>query len=150
MERIEGKVVEVVQRPDDGFVDCVTLEDGRTLTADLFIDYTGFRGLLIEGALNADYEDWSHWLPVDRTVAVPCTSVKPLTLYTLSTAREAGWQWRTALQHRTGNGHVYCSDRLSDDAARETPRANLDGEPLAEPRPQADSALSSSEEGQGD
>ncbi len=134
VERIEGKIVDVVQRGEDGFIDGVTLEDGRVLKADLFIDCTGFRALLIEGALKAGYEDWSHWLPVDRAVAVPCAGVKPLTPYTLSTAREAGWQWRIALQHRTGNGYVYCSDHLSDDAARETLLANLDGEPLAEPR----------------
>ncbi len=134
VERIEGKVIEVVQRPDDGFVNGVTLEDGRVLTADRFIDCTGFRGLLIEGALKPGYEDWSHWLPVDRAVAVPCASVKPLTPYTLSTADAAGWRWRIALQHRTGNGHVYCSDHLSDNAARETLLASLDGEPLAEPR----------------
>lgn len=135
VERIEGKVVDVVQRAEDGFVQGVTLEDGRVLEADLFIDCTGFRGLLIEGALKAGYEDWSHWLPVNRAMAVPCASVKPLTPYTLSTAREAGWQWRIALQHRTGNGYVYCSDHITDDAARETLLANLDGEALAEPRP---------------
>lgn len=135
VERVEGKVVEVVQRPDDGFVASITLEDGRSLSADLFIDCTGFRGLLIEGALKAGYEDWSHWLPVNRAMAVPCARVGPATPYTLSTAREAGWQWRIALQHRTGNGYVYCSDHISDDAARETLLANLDGEPLAEPRP---------------
>ncbi|HYD28126.1 tryptophan halogenase family protein [Brevundimonas sp.] len=134
VERVEGKVVEVVQRPEDGFVDSITLEDGRSLTADLFIDCTGFRGLLIEGALKAGYEDWSHWLPVDRAVAVPCAKVAPAAAYTLSTARDAGWQWRITLQHRTGNGYVYCSDHVSDDAARETLLANLDGEPLAEPR----------------
>lgn len=134
VQRVEGKVVEVVQRPEDGFVDSITLEDGRSLSADLFIDCTGFRGLLIEGALKAGYEDWSHWLPVDRAMAVPCARVGPATPYTLSTAREAGWQWRIALQHRTGNGYVYCSDQLTDDAARETLLANLDGEPLAEPR----------------
>jgi tryptophan halogenase len=135
VERVEGKVVEVVQRPADGFVDAIRLEDGRELKADLFIDCTGFRGLLIEGALKAGYEDWSHWLPVNRAMAVPCASVGPLTPYTLSTAREAGWQWRIALQHRTGNGYVYCSDYIDDDRARETLLANLDGEPLAEPRP---------------
>ena len=135
VERVEGKIVEVIQRPEDGFVDSVRLEDGRTLAADLFIDCTGFRGLLIEGALKAGYEDWSHWLPVNRAMAVPCTKVGPATPYTLSTAREAGWQWRIGLQHRTGNGYVYCSDYLSDDAARDTLLANLDGEPLAEPRP---------------
>lgn len=134
VERVEGKVVEVVQRPDDGFVESITLEGGRSLSADLFIDCTGFRGLLIEGALKAGYEDWSHWLPVDRAMAVPCAKTGPVTPYTLSTAREAGWQWRIALQHRTGNGYVYCSEHLTDDAARETLLANLDGEPLAEPR----------------
>jgi len=135
VERVEGKIVDVRQRAEDGFVTGVALEDGRVLEADLFIDCTGFRALLIEGALKAGYEDWSHWLPVNRAMAVPCASVSPLTPYTLSTAREAGWQWRIALQHRTGNGYVYCSDHLSDDAARETLLANLDGEPLAEPRP---------------
>ncbi|WP_332658304.1 tryptophan halogenase family protein [Brevundimonas sp.] len=135
VERIEGRIVDVVQRGEDGFIDGVTLEDGRTLKADLFIDCTGFRALLIEGALKAGYENWSHWLPVNRAMAVPCESVKPLTPYTQCTAREAGWQWRIALQHRTGNGYVYCSDHLSDEAARETLLANLDGEPLAEPRP---------------
>ena len=134
-QRVEGKIVQVNQRPEDGFVTGVTLEDGQVLEADLFIDCTGFRALLIEGALKAGYEDWSHWLPVNRAMAVPCASVSPLTPYTLSTAREAGWQWRIALQHRTGNDYVYCSDHLSDDAARETLLANLDGEPLAEPRP---------------
>lgn len=135
VQRVEGKIVDVIQRPADGFVTGVTLEGGQVLEADLFIDCTGFRALLIEGALKAGYEDWSHWLPVNRAMAVPCASVSPLTPYTLSTAREAGWQWRIALQHRTGNGYVYCSDHLSDDAARETLLANLDGEPLAEPRP---------------
>lgn len=135
VERVEGKVVEVVQRPDDGFIESVTLEDGRSLSADLFIDCSGFRGLLIEGALKAGYEDWSHWLPVNRAMAVPCTRVGPATPYTTSTALEAGWQWRIELQHRTGNGYVYCSDHIDDDRARETLLANLDGEPLAEPRP---------------
>ncbi|HZW17117.1 MAG TPA: tryptophan halogenase family protein [Brevundimonas sp.] len=134
VRRTEGKVVGVVQRPDDGFVDGITLEGGRSLSADLYIDCTGFRGLLIEGALKAGYEDWSHWLPVDRAVAAPCAKVGPAPPYTLSTAREAGWQWRIALQHRTGNGYVYCSDHISDDAARQTLLAHLEGEPLAEPR----------------
>ncbi|MBU1347335.1 MAG: tryptophan 7-halogenase [Alphaproteobacteria bacterium] len=134
VERIEGEVVQVVQRPNDGFVDHVVLKDGRTLSADLFIDCTGFRGLLIEGALKAGYEDWSHWLPMNRALAVPCARIGPATPYTSATARDAGWQWRIALQHRTGNGYVYCSDHIDDDAARETLLANLDGEALAEPR----------------
>jgi tryptophan halogenase len=135
VERIEGEIVEVVQRPEDGFIDHVVLKDGRTLKADLFIDCTGFRGLLIEGALKTGYEDWSHWLPMNRALAVPCAKVRAVDPYTSSTARDAGWQWRIALQHRTGNGYVYCSDYIDDDTARETLLANLDGEALAEPRP---------------
>ena len=133
--RIEGEIVEVIQRPNDGFVDRVTLKDGRELTADLFIDCTGFRGLLIEGALRAGFEDWSHWLPMNRAWAVPCERVSPTTPFTRSTARDAGWQWRIALQHRTGNGHVYCNDFMSDDEARQVLLDNLDGAALAEPRP---------------
>lgn len=134
VERIEGKIVDVVQRPEDGFVDHVLLADGRTLSADLFIDCTGFRGLLIEGALKAGYEDWSHWLPMNRALAVPCAKVGPVAPYTSSTAETAGWRWRIALQHRTGNGYVYCSDHIGEEAARETLLAGLDGEALAEPR----------------
>ena len=135
VERLEGEIVEVVQRPDDGFVDRVRLKDGRELTADLFIDCTGFRGLLIEGALKTGFEDWSHWLPVNRAWAVPCERVSPTTPFTRSTARDAGWQWRIALQHRTGNGHVYCSDYMDEEAARQVLLDNLDGPALAEPRP---------------
>jgi tryptophan 7-halogenase len=135
VERIEGEIVEVAQRPEDGFIDSVRLKDGRILHADLFIDCTGFRGLLIEGALKAGYEDWSHWLPMNRALAVPCAKVRPVDPFTSSTARDAGWQWRIALQHRTGNGYVYCSDHIDDDTARTTLLAHLDGEPLADPRP---------------
>ena len=134
VERIEGKIVEVVQRPEDGFVDHVRLEDGRTLAADLFIDCTGFRGLLIEGALKAGYDDWSHWLPMNRALAVPCAKVGPVTPYTTSTAEAAGWRWRIALQHRTGNGYVYCADLIEEEEARRVLLDSLDGEALAEPR----------------
>ncbi|MEO8114943.1 MAG: tryptophan halogenase family protein, partial [Phenylobacterium sp.] len=103
--------------------------------ADLYIDCSGFRGLLIEQALGAGYEDWSRWLPCDRAVAVPCENSGPLTPYTRSTAREAGWQWRIPLQHRTGNGYVYCSQFISDAEAAGALMANLDGVALAEPRP---------------
>ena len=133
--RVEGKIASVRQNAESGFVEGVSLEDGRTLDADLFIDCSGFRGLLIEGALKAGYEDWTHWLPCDRAMAVPCENVAPLTPYTRSTAREAGWQWRIPLQHRTGNGYVYCSRFVSDDEAAQTLMANLDGKALGDPRP---------------
>ena len=133
--RLEGKIVQVGLRAADGFVESVRLADGREFAGDLFIDCSGFRGLLIEEALHTGYEDWTHWLPCDRAMAVPCASVAPLTPYTRSTARSAGWQWRIPLQHRTGNGYVYASPFISDDEAATTLLANLDGAALASPRP---------------
>ena len=132
--RIERKVVNVELRSEDGFIEALQLDDGQRIEADLFIDCSGFRGLLIEGALKTGYEDWTHWLPCDRAVAVPCESAGALTPFTRSTAREAGWQWRIPLQHRIGNGYVYCSRFISDEAAAATLLANLDGKAKAEPR----------------
>ncbi|WP_404337347.1 tryptophan halogenase family protein [Sphingomonas sp. MMS12-HWE2-04] len=133
--RREGKIVDVALRGSDGHVERVLLEDGSRLAADLFIDCSGFRGLLIEDALHTGYEDWTHWLPCDRALAVPTANIGPLTPYTRATARAAGWQWRIPLQHRTGNGYVYSSAHISDDEAAATLLANLEGEPLADPRP---------------
>ena len=133
--RTEGKVVSVVLRPGDGFVEAVILGNGERIEGDLFIDCSGFRGLLIEEALHAGYEDWTHWLPCDRALAVPCEKVGPPTPYTRATARAAGWQWRIPLQHRTGNGYVYSSAYISDDEAAATLLKNLDGRALADPRP---------------
>jgi tryptophan halogenase len=135
VQRTEGKVVDVHLRADDGFIESVQLESGQTIAGDLFIDCSGFRGLLIDGALKTGYESWQHWLPCDRAVAVASARTEPLTPYTRATARTAGWQWRVPLQHRTGNGHVYSSAHLSDDEAAAMLLANLDGEALAEPRP---------------
>lgn len=132
--RVERKIVDVRLRAEDGFIESLLLDDGETVEADLFIDCSGFRGLLIEGALKTGYHDWTHWLPCDRAVAVPSKSVRGLTPYTRSTAHDAGWQWRIPLQHRTGNGHVYCSNFISDDEATATLMRTLDGRPLAEPR----------------
>ena len=132
--RTEGKVRDVSLHGPTGFIEAVTLESGERIAGDLFIDCSGFRGLLIEQALRSGYEDWSRYLPCNRALAVPCASAVPFTPFTRSTAREGGWQWRIPLQHRTGNGYVYCSDFLADEAAAETLLANLDGEALAEPR----------------
>jgi tryptophan halogenase len=134
VKRIEGKVVSVQQKGETGFVTGVTLADGQKIEGDFFIDCSGFRGLLIEETLKTGYEDWSHWLPCDRAVAVPCSPGGQFTPYTRSTAREAGWQWRIPLQHRIGNGYVYSSAHISDDDAAGTLLANLDGKAQAEPR----------------
>ena len=133
--RHEGKVASVQQNGETGFVESVTMEDGRVCAADLFVDCSGFRGLLIEGALKTGYEEWTHWLPCDRALAVPCASTPDFAPYTRSTARAAGWQWRIPLQHRIGNGYVYASSSISDDEAAATLLANLDGAALGDPRP---------------
>lgn len=132
--RTEGKVVDVTLRPDDGFIESVTLAGGTTVEADLFIDCSGFRGVLIEGALQTGYEAWTHWLPCDCAVAVASEHAEEPVPYTRATAREAGWQWRIPLQHRMGNGMVYCSRFISDDAAAGQLLANLEGKPLGDPR----------------
>ena len=133
--RTEGKIASVMQREGDDFVTGVRLDDGRSVEGDLFIDCSGFRGLLIEQTLKTGYEDWSEWLPVNRAVAVPCDHGGEFTPYTRATAHKSGWQWRIPLQHRIGNGHVYCSDYISDDEATAVLMGNLDGRPRAEPRP---------------
>ena len=134
VERIEGRVTHVGQDAESGFVTSVTTTDGRTLKADLFIDCSGFGGILIQRTLDAGYEDWSRWLPCDRAVAAPCAHNGPFTPYTRSTAREAGWQWRIPLQHRIGNGYVYSSAFISDADATTALLTNLESEVLAESR----------------
>jgi tryptophan halogenase len=132
--RTEGRICDVKLRGDDGFVEAVLLESGELVQGDLFIDCSGFRGLIIEQALKAGYEDWSHWLPNDRAVAIQCERHGELTPYTRSTARAAGWQWRIPLQHRIGTGYVFSSGYVSDDEATAMLLANLESPPLVEPR----------------
>jgi tryptophan halogenase len=137
VRRTEGRIVQVVQREPDGFVEAVVLEGGERVEGDFFIDCSGLRGLLIEQTLHSGYEDWSHWLPMNRALAVPCASAGPLLPMTRATAHRAGWQWRIPLQHRTGNGHIYCSAFMEQDEAARILLDNLDGKPLADPRPLA-------------
>jgi tryptophan halogenase len=132
--RTEGRIVRAIRREADGLIAAVELADGRKVEGDFFIDCSGFRGLLIEETLKTGYEDWSHWLPCDRAVAAPCANVGSLAPFTRSTALEAGWKWKLPLQHRTGNGYVYSSQFLNDDAATARLIGALDAPPLADPR----------------
>ena len=135
MVRTEGRIVDVVQNGETGFVEALVLKDNRQIPGDLFIDCSGFRGLLIEQKLGVGFEDWSKWLPCDRAMAVACESSDDQQPLTRSTAQSAGWQWRIPLQHRTGNGYVYSSAHISDDEAASVLLSNLDGRPLSDPRP---------------
>ena len=133
--RTEGKVADVVFNGDSGDIASIKLESGEIVEGDLFIDCSGFRALLIGKMSDVAWEDWSQWLPCDRALAVPCERSADFTPYTRSTALEAGWQWRIPLQHRTGNGYVYASDFISDEAAADRLLGNLDGKALADPKP---------------
>jgi len=134
VQRIEGKIVDTRLRGEDGYVEAVILAGGPEIAGDLFIDCSGFRGLLIEQALETGYEDWSHWLPADRAIAVPTALAGPPDPFTRATAHPIGWQWRIPLQHRMGNGIVYSSRFADDDTAERTLLANVEGATLAEPR----------------
>ncbi|NCP12970.1 MAG: tryptophan 7-halogenase [Sphingomonadales bacterium] len=133
--RQEGKVDDVALDGETGFVTGVTLEDGRKFAGDLFVDCSGFRGLLIEQALKTGYDDWSRYLPCNRAVALPCQREdgSPPPPFTRATAHSAGWQWQVPLQHRNGNGHVYCSSYMEDQPALDILLGNIAGKPQAEP-----------------
>jgi tryptophan halogenase len=135
VRRVEGMVVKVDQDAESGFVTGVHLKDGQVVEGDFFIDCSGFRGLLIEQTLKSGYEDWSHWLPCDRAAAVPCEKpAGPIEPYVVCTSREAGWQWKIPLQHRTGNGYVFCSDFISEDEACEKLMTRLPAKALKDPK----------------
>jgi tryptophan halogenase len=131
--RHEGRITDVLLDAGTGEIAAVALEGGRRLEADLYLDCSGFRGLLMS-ALGVGYEDWSRWLPCDRALALPSARTEPVTPYTRATARRAGWQWRIPLQHRTGNGIVYCSAEMDEAEAATTLLGHLDGAPLADPK----------------
>jgi tryptophan halogenase len=134
VRRIEGRIERVVQAPDTGFVTGVALENGTNVEGDFFFDCTGFRALLLEQTLGVPLIDWSHWLPCDTALAVASEHSGPLSPYTRSTAKSAGWQWRIPTQQRVGNGHIYCRDYMSEDEATKVLLDGLDGKPLGSPR----------------
>lgn len=132
--RKEGKISRVQRFTNSGFIQALHLESGDVVEGDLFVDCTGFKGLLIEEALGAGYDDWSHLLPCDSAIAIPSERHEKTAPYTRSIAHDAGWQWRIPLQHRNGNGHVYSSRYISDDQACDTLLSNLDTKPLGDPK----------------
>jgi tryptophan halogenase len=134
--RVEGRMAAVERDAETGAILALSMQSGEQIGGDFFVDCSGFRSLLLGSELGVGWEDWQHWLPCDRALAVPCDHGQDgtLTPYTRSTARLGGWQWRIPLQHRIGNGYIFSSAFMSQDEARETLLANLDGAPQAEPR----------------
>ncbi|QDZ08749.1 tryptophan 7-halogenase [Sphingomonas panacisoli] len=131
--RVEGKIARVELDSESGDIAALVLDAGTRIEGDLFLDCTGFRAVLIEGALHAGFDDWTHWLPCDSAIALQTESVGPAVPYTRAIAHDAGWQWRIPLQHRTGNGLVYCSRYLSQDEALARLLGNVEGEVLTKP-----------------
>jgi tryptophan halogenase len=134
VKRVEGKVCEVLRAPETGHLTGVQLHDGRMISGEFFFDCTGFKSLLLDKTLGVPWVDWRHWLPCDRALAVACKHNGPLLPYTRSTAKSAGWQWRIPTQQRTGNGHIYCSEFMSEDEATSALLEGLDGEVMGTPR----------------
>ncbi len=134
VRRVEGTIADVERDPETGDITAVRLDGDRRIEGGFFLDCTGFRSLLLGKTLGVELDDWSHWLPCDRAIAVPCEAKGDFTPYTRATARRAGWQWRIPLQHRIGNGHVFCSDFMDEDEAVRILLASLDGEPTGDPQ----------------
>ncbi len=132
---VEGKIQQVIQDTNTGYISALKMESGEQIPGDLFVDCTGFKGLLIEQTLHTGYEDWGHWLPCDSAVAVQTESVSgDIVPYTRSIAHDAGWRWRIPLQHRVGNGLVYCSRYMADDEAKSKLLSDISGNTITEPK----------------
>jgi tryptophan halogenase len=134
VKRVEGKIVEVQQNPESGFIASIKMDSGQEIPGDLFLDCTGMRGLLIEQTLHTGFEEWGHWLPCDSAIAIQTESTAPAVPYTKSIAHHAGWRWQIPLQHRVGNGIVFSSSHLSDDEATNMLLSSMEGKVLTEPR----------------
>jgi len=134
VNRVEGKIEQVTKDNQTGEINSLTLASGQVVDGDFFVDCTGFQGLLIEQALHTGFDDWSHWLPCDRAVAVQTKAVAAPLPYTRSIAHKNGWQWKIPLQNRVGNGLVYCSKYCSDEEAVSQLTSGIDGDMITEPR----------------
>ena len=132
-KRVEGRIADVPLDGETGNISALVLESGQRIEGDLFLDCTGFRALLIGQALEVGHEDWTHWLPCDSAIALQTESVGPAVPFTRAMAHDSGWQWRIPLQHRVGNGIVYCSRYLDRDSALERLLGNIEGKVLTEP-----------------
>jgi tryptophan halogenase len=133
VRRQEGKIASVEHDGESGRIAALVLESGERIEGDLFIDCTGFRALLIGDTLGSEFEDWTHWLPCDRAIAIQTSAVGPPVPFTRAIAHDCGWQWRIPLQHRVGNGLVYCSRYLEDEPALERLLGNVEGDVLTRP-----------------
>ena len=133
VQHIDDEVVDVHLGGEDGFINSVELRSGELVAGELFVDCSGSQGLLIGGALRIGYEDWRSWLPFDSALLVPTASAGDPLPYTHAKADYAGWQWRIPLQHRVGNGHIYSSAYISDDAAADALLGGIEGKPLSDP-----------------
>jgi tryptophan 7-halogenase len=134
VKRVEGKIAEVIQNPESGFITSIRMDSGQEIPGDLFIDCTGMYGLLIEQTLQTGFEEWGHWLPCDSAIAVQTESTAPAVPYTKSIAHHAGWRWQIPLQHRVGNGMVFSNRYMSDDEATNILLSSLNGKALTEPK----------------
>ncbi|MCU6455730.1 tryptophan 7-halogenase [Sphingomonas sp. A2-49] len=134
LRRVEGTIERVERDTANGDIAALVMADGTRIAGDLFFDCTGFRALLIGETLGVGFEDWSHWLPTDRALAMQTAATGPAVPYTRAIAHDAGWRWKIPLQHRVGNGLVYCSDYLGDDAAHDRLLRSVEGDRLIEPR----------------
>jgi tryptophan halogenase len=136
VKRIDARIGSVDLRASDGFIEALVLDDGRKVGGDLFVDCSGFRGLLIGEAMGSAYEDWGKWLDCDAAFAVQSENapgMEPVP-YTRVTAHSAGWQWGIPLRHRAGNGLVFSSRHMTDQEALDALMPNLMGKPITEPR----------------
>lgn len=134
VKRVEGKIANVLQHPESGFISSLTMDSGVEIAGDLFIDCTGMRGLLIEQTLHTGFEEWGHWLPCDSAIALQTETTAPALPYTKSIAHHAGWRWQIPLQHRVGNGLVFSSRYMSEDEAVNLLLSSVEGKVLTEPK----------------